>query len=384
MFKFNYFNGKLSQGFVALFSGRMIQFAGAGLIGLFLPVFLYTHLGYDFRFVFLYYLAGHLFYVLLLPWGIQILNKIGLRRSLRASVFFDASYFLCFFLFDYNPDLFLVLSLIVQFFSRLTFWLPYHIDLAKFTASNDRGKEISLIWATKSFLAIIMPILSGFLINYFDFKVVFILAVLTYLMAGIPFLALPRTKERYSWTYWQTIKEFFNKENRGLVLANMANGAENAVAIIIWPIFIWQILDGNYLAVGAISSLIILVTVILQLVVGKYTDIFNKRTILHWGSFFYSIGWFIKVFVATAFHIFAIGIYHKFTQIFKDTPFDTLNYEILADQGHYVDEYTVLKEMAVQLGKAIILIFAILIVFYFGINWTFILAALASLFINLL
>lgn len=384
MFKLNYFNGKLSQGFVALFSGRMIQFVGAGLIGLFLPVFLYTRLNYDFRLVFLYYLAGHLLYASLLPWGIQILNKIGLRRSLRASVFFDAFYYLCFFLFDYNPDLFLVLSLIVQFFSRLTFWLPYHIDLAKFTASNDRGKEISLIWATKSFLAIVMPILSGFLINFFDFKVVFILAVLTYLMAGIPFLALPRTRERYSWTYWQTIKKFFSKENRNLVLANMANGAENAVAIIIWPIFIWQILNENYLAVGAVSSLIILITVILQLMVGKYTDIFNKRTILHWGSFFYSLGWFIKIFVANAFQVFIIGTYHKFTQIFKDTPFDALNYEILADYGHYVDEYTVLKEMAVQLGKVIILVFAILIAFYFGLNWTFILAALASLFINLL
>ena len=81
---------------------------------------------------------------------------------------------------------------------------------------------------------------------------------------------------------------------------------------------------------------------------------------------------------------FFIGTYHVFTKIFKDTPFDTLNYEMMADRGHYVDEYTVLKEIAVQMGKILMLIFAILVALNFGLNWTFALAAIASLFINLM
>jgi len=57
---------------------------------------------------------------------------------------------------------------------------------------------------------------------------------------------------------------------------------------------------------------------------------------------------------------------------------------MMADQGHYVDEYTVIKEMAVNFGKTLILAFAILIALNFGLNWTFILAALASLLVNFL
>ena len=51
----------------------------------------------------------------------------------------------------------------------------------------------------------------------------------------------------------------------------MANGAENAIGVIIWPIFIWQLLEGDYVKVGAISSLIVFVTIAMQLSVGKYT-----------------------------------------------------------------------------------------------------------------
>ncbi|MCK5211741.1 MFS transporter [Candidatus Parcubacteria bacterium] len=380
----HYFNSKLSSGFVALFSGRMMQFAGAGMLGLFLPVYLYMHMGYKISYVLLWYLAGYLGYLIILPIGARFLNKIGLRRSLRISIIFDALYLSSVFLVAKDPVIFGVLAVILIVLARMTFWLPFHVDFAKFTDRGDRGKEVSIIWAMKSFLGILMPIAAGFLIEYFSFTIVFIIGITLYLAAIIPFMSLPRTKEKFVWGYAETIKNFFKKKNRPLVLANIANGAENTVALVIWPIFIWQLLKGNFVAMGLLSSLIVFVGVILQLVAGKYTDIFNKRKLLHWGSIFYALGWLAKVFVLTGFHIFLVGAYHQFARIFKDTPFDALNYEYLADKGHYVDEYTVLKEIAVQVGKVLILIFAIIIVLNFGLNWTFALAALATLFVNLL
>ncbi|MCK5460101.1 MFS transporter [Candidatus Parcubacteria bacterium] len=382
MFKLKYFNNNLSSGFVALFSGRMIQFAAQGLIGLFLPIFLLTKLNYRIEYVFFYYIIGYLSYALLLPIGAQFLNKIGLRRSLRISIIFDGIFYTCFFMVDKNPALFLSLSLVALFFARMLFWLPFHTDFAKFTSKADRGKEVSLMWATRSFLSVVMPIAAGFLIVKFGFNAVFIIAIALYLSAGIPFLTLPRTKERFSWGVIETFKRFFSRKNRKLVLANMANGAENCVGIIIWPIFIWQLLEGDYLKVGILSSLIIFIAITLQLVVGKYTDLFDKRKMLRYGTIFCAIGWIIKIFVLTSFHIFIAGAYHSFARIFKNTPFDTLNYEIMADRGHMVDEYTVLKEIAIQLGRVLMLIFAIVVALNFGLNWTFIVAAVASLLIN--
>jgi len=384
MFKIHYFNGKLSQGFVALFSGRMIQFIATGLSGLFVPIFILTELNYSISWVLVYYIIGHLAYGLVLPWSAQYLNGIGMRRALRISIFFEAAYYLCLFLAKLNPIVFLAFSLLFLVVNRILFWLPYHVDFAKFTDSSNRCKEVSILWAMKTLLSIIMPAVSGILIAFYGFNIVFIFTIIMVLASGIPYLALPRTKERFEWSYPETVKNFFGKKDRKLVLSNLANGAENGVAVVIWPIFIWQIFKGNYAAVGALSSLIVLATLILQLAVGKYADLFSKRKLMHWGSVFYATGWAAKIFVLTAFQTFVVGAYHSFVQIFKDTPFDALNYELLADHGHLVDEYTVLKEMAVQFGKVIIFTLAIAVSAYLGINWTFALAALASLLVNLI
>ena len=381
---FNYFNGSLSRGFVSLYCGRMIQYIGHGLIVLFIPIYLLTVYNGRIELVLLFYLIGHLTYGLFLPLGVQSLNKIGLRKSLIISNFLFAGYFVCLFLLEYQVLAFSLLALLVLMLSRTMFWLPYHTDLAKFTDKANRGKSISLLWATYSLLAVIIPVISGFLIGRFGYTLVFILAIIIYLISIIAYVTLPRTKERYSWGYLETFQRFFSRKNKKLVLANMANGAENAVSIIIWPIFIWQILKGNYFAVGAISSLIVLATIAIQLGIGHYTDKLDKRKMIHWGSFLYASGWLAKVFVATSFQVFIVGTYHSFTQIFKDTPFDALNYELLSDHGHFIDEYTVLKEIAVQWGKVLVLVIAIAVVLNFSINWTFALAALASLFITLL
>ena len=61
---------KFSQGFWALFLGRMTQFVGYSLIGLFLPIFLLITFG-RLEWVVIYYLVGHLLYVLFLPLGAQ-------------------------------------------------------------------------------------------------------------------------------------------------------------------------------------------------------------------------------------------------------------------------------------------------------------------------
>jgi MFS family permease len=380
----HYFNSKIHPGFVALFSGRMIQFAGLGLTGLFLPVFLFTQLNFSFSVVAAYYIIGFLSYGMLLPLGAHYLNRFGFQRAIRASVILDALYYICMFMMAYEKWIFLLLSIPIFVLARMLFWLPYNVDLAKFTDKNDRGKGIGLIWATKSFLDVAMPIVAGVLLGTLGFHVVFIISIIIYLLAGIPFMALPHANEKFSWTYVKTFRKFFAKENRKLVAANMANGAEGVVAMVIWPIFIWQVLKGNYYAVGAVSSLIVLFGVIIQLFVGRFCDVANKRLIIKWGSVLYSSGWALKVFVISSFHIFVAGAWHTFAGIFKNTSFDALNFEILADHGHYVDEYTVLKEMAIQFGRVLILLAAIVISLLFGINWTFALAALASLLIMLL
>lgn len=371
-------------GFHAILTHQLIQTVGNGLLGIFVPIFFLMKFSGRIDHVLLVFLAGFSLYALSVPVGAIFLNRLGIRRSLRFSLVFECAMYAALFFYDASPALMLGLFLFSQLLMRVLFWVPFHVDLAKFTVKCERGRKISTISALQMLIEVVMPIVSGYILATYGFGVAFILAIIVYAISSFPFALLPETYEKFTWSLADTYRKFFAAENRKLVLANFAYGMENGVGGIIWPIFIWQILRGNFLQVGAISSAIVFITMLFQLTVGRYADVLNKRTMLHFGTFLYALGWLAKIFVLTAFQVFIVGIYHNFTSILKDTPFTVLNYDLLADCGHYIDEYTVLKEMAIQLGKVAMLLLALVLVSTLGLNWTFAIAAIASLLINIL
>ena len=66
------------------------------------------------------------------------------------------------------------------------------------------------------------------------------------------------------------------------------------------------------------------------------------------------------------------------------TPFDAMIYEKAADEGHYVDEFTVIREMAVNFGRGLMLLLVIILSLFVSIQITFILGAMAAISFNLL
>ena len=382
-----YLNNRLPKGLIALFTAKTILMAASGLLGLFLPIFLYKLFGNNFQYAMLYYGVSSLIYALLVPLGALYLYKFGFRNALFMSSIWGALFYVAFYFTNVENAFYLIpLSILILTLNRICYWLPYHVDFAILTNKSERGKQFSVFESTRNILSGLIPILSGFLVARFGFDSIFAIAVILFAASSFSYLKVPRTNEVYSWSYKQTWQEFFHKKNRKTVFAFMADGAEGIVGMIVWPIFIYELLKGDILQVGILSSLIIVVTVIAQIALGKYIDKKkeNKEGILKWGSSLYSIGWVFKIFIFTAFHIFVVGVYHNLMKIFLRTPFDVLTYEIAADQGHYVDEFTVMHEMAIHFGKVLAVISAIILSLFLPLQWTFGLAALAAISFNLL
>lgn len=384
--KNNYGNLPLSRGFTYLYAGKTIVMIASAMLGLFLPIFLYEFFDQNLQKVLLFYGVGFLSYGVLIVFTVRFLNKYGFRRALQTSVLMGMAYYVVFYFLNQENMYYLIpLALLFLLLFRLTYWIPYHVDFAKFTNRKTRGRQISAIWATQAIFGISLPFFSGFMISRFGFDVLFLIAILLFFASGIPYLAIPRTREKYRWKWKRTWREFFSQRRRKVHLAHAALGAENLISLTVWPIFIFQLLEGNYFQVGAVSTLIIGATALIQFLVGRHIDIKGSgESILKWGSLFYAFGWIIKIFISTAFQIFLVGAYHSITGIFAKTPFDVLSYEIAADQEHYVDEYTVLREMSIQFGRVVMIIFIILFSFILSLQWIFILAAGAALGFNLL
>ena len=118
---------------------------------------------------------------------------------------------------------------------------------------------------------------------------------------------------------------------------------------------------------------------------GKKLDkAFSRKKFLKIGSIFNSIGWLIKISIETAFQVFVIGAFHSVVRILARTPFETLSYDMLADQVHFVDEFTVLKEIAVNTGRIISYVLVAIFAVMFPLQFMFVIAAVASIFFNFL
>lgn len=374
-------NKELRTGFLGLYFGRVIAAVSTGLLGVFLPIFLYNILGGNIGLVMLYYAASCIAYLFLVAFGAKFLNKFGFRKALvlasLAAALINIAYY-----FTTKENMMILLPLTIFFLVvyRILFWIPYHVDFAIFTGGGKRGGQVGLMLSSITLLGVVGPMVAGYVITTWTIQVLFFVAIIIYALGMIPFAIVPRTNERFSWNYTRAWRELFAKRNRGVFWASIAMGAEEMISTVVWPIFIFLLLKGGYFKVGALSSFIVGITVLLQYMFGKYLDRIGKKDrALKAGSIFYSLGWIVKIFVVTAFHVFIVGLYHKITRVITDTSYDTIFYEIAADQGHYVDEFTVLGEMAIQIGKvsgvALVAILALVV----SLKWTFIIGALASL-----
>lgn len=376
-----YFDGKISKGFISLYNSKTLGWIGVGLFGIFLPVFLYELFDKNFVYVAMYYLVGWLIYPLTAVLGAKFLNTFGFKKALQLSSVWGALFYLVFFFVnEANVISIILLSLVFLTMFRLFHWLPFHVDFTKFSDTENRGRQISLMEGTAYAIGAITPIIAGFIIFRVGFSALFLIATFLYLASLIPLLTIPRTQEKFTWGYWETWKRLLSKKHRKTNIAFAADGAEGAIGIVIWPIFIYEILSGNYVAIGAISSAVIGLTIALQMLTGRYVDKqLAKKKILGIGSVFYSLGWIFKIFIATGFQIFVVDIYHRATRVFSQTAFGVLMYDFMSKEGHYVDEYTILRELAINLGRVVVLAVAIVLSLHVSLAWTFVLAAGASM-----
>ena len=379
-----YLKTRLQPGLVSIYSNRVIQQIAAGLIGFFTPIFLFNYFNESIQKVLLFFLITYGLYGLMVPLGAMLMSKIGLKKSMIIGSLFLVSYFVSLYALSKDVSFALFSTILTVTLFRFFYWIPYHTEFAESSDKSFRGKEVALLISVSALVSIFLPFLAGVVIDRFSFSILFLISVTISSISIIPILLLKPVKEKYNYSYLQTFKELFSKKNRKQLLAYTGQGAEVVIGFVIWPIFIFQLLNNNYIFVGVISSLVVLVSILLRLLIGDLSDKQDKRRIIKAGSIFHAIGWIGKVFIQTGFQIFAVGTYHAFTSVIMKTPFTTLMYEQAADRGHYVDEYTVLREMAAMIGRVLMLILVFILLSFVSLNFVFVLAAIATLLFSIL
>jgi len=372
-----------SKGLISLYSGKLLLEFGGKIFGIFFPIFLYQQYK-DINLVVLYFIIGSLGYALTMQMGAKLMTKIGIRASLILSVFFRIPYFAAFYFFPSNPALYTAIALVSTIIIRNLFWVPFHTESAKLSDKKTRGKQLSVIFSAAALLSMAAPLLAGFILERWDFAVIAILAGVLCIISIVPLWFLPPSKEEFSWSFLETWKYFLHPFNRRMVFAYMSDGLVNIINSVFWPLFIFTILDEQYQVMGLLTSGVILVGIVLRLFIGNLLDRWQKYKLVRVGVALNATAWFLKTLVVSGLHVFLVSTYHAFALIILRTSLDTLVYEKAADRGHYIDEYTVIKEISINMGRVIGLAGLIILLLFLPMQASFVVAGAAVLFVNLL
>ncbi len=367
---------------------RLIAFSAGTFVGIFMPIFLFEMFDRNIIPVLLFYAIDFGFKMPFFVPAAKLFSKIGLNKSMLIGTVGAAGFYGSFFLLEkgipVHPFFILAMAIIFLMVLSTMYWSPFHIDFAEFSDQKKRGSQLGLFYAIQKVVGVIGPVAAGIVIATAGYSTAFAVGMILVSLSALPLLKLPTFKVTYEFGYIETFKKLFSKQYLPMSLSMMARGGENMVGSVIWPIFLFTLFKGDYLEVGIVSGIIVVIALSLELFVGKKSDTLKKASLLKWGTGIYALGWVSKAFVDSVVAVFVTSAFHNLGSIFMITPMDSMMYEQAADSGHYVDEYTVIREMALSIGRVLMLLLLVPVLFFAPLPVAFIVAAFTALGVNML
>lgn len=365
---------------VALLSNRILFRLGFGLVGVFTPIFFYDAFGQSLYALLAVYILLNALNVFVTPLGSMLLKRMGVRGLLAVSIPFAVLSVVGLYVGVEHPFLAVALFLIGSTFFHSLYWVPFHTDLGHVLNKKHAGTRMVFFHNAAEVMNTVTPLVGGALILVLGFQKLFILAGMVLLSTLIPTYFIQEIYERYAWGYWETFRHLFAYKNRALLYAYTADGAQSIITAVVWPVFVFELLHQNYLSVGFVTSLTTIAVLMLNVVVGKFVDHVGEAKALTYSSILSASGWVVKFFVDSAFQVFVADTYHRLGRTVNQVTFDAATYEHSADNGHYIDEFTTLKEMALNIGRVLMLSGVAGLLWYLGnIRLVFIIAAGATM-----
>jgi hypothetical protein len=322
------------------------------LIALFVPLYLHVELGYSMPTTLYFFIFYSVILAICTPLAAKFSSKFGLKHSILLSVPLYLAFILALYLLPvWNFPLPLVAAL---FGASVSFyWVGMHLVFHHASDKKNRGAEFGKRAGVSILATMSGPLIGGLLIKFVGFRIVFVLVSLILLLSSL-FLFL--SKEDYI-KYHFNFRSLFDKNHWQYPLVFMARGMRSMAAGVVWPLFIFVILN-DYLSLGFVGFLLSGLSAILVLIMGKFSDHTSKRKIILWTTGFESLSWFLRAFVSTVGQVMGVTIFGGITYGAMESPLGALEYD---NANGTIAPYFVGREMYICLGRIFLLTFILMI-----------------------
>jgi hypothetical protein len=196
-----------------------------------------------------------------------------------------------------------------------------------------------------------------------------------------PLSRVAESYERYAHGYRETFGRLLDREHRALLLHGVCAGIEGTALLLAWPIVIFLITDRSFSLTGALLSVSLVTAAIVRVL---------WRRLVSWRAPSPPVSmalagspWILRLVAAAPIDIVVVDAYaHGGAS--PSEGIDRAAFEQHADGAAYFDEYTVLKEEALALGRLLaalgVAAFALDASLSFALVALFVAAGLASMF----
>ncbi len=344
-------------------SAGILNFATSS-IALFEPIYL-TVIGFSIIQVLLYYLAVYALMFLLLPCIHLVSRNLGFQHAILYSSPFLIVTYLSLYAAKFYPW-FIVLAALAAAIQIVLYWPSFHGELAGFGVDGQRGKEISSVSGAIALSSILGPLFGGVMIAVVGFPALFAVASMLIIASNVPFLSIPDGRHRDGFEYRAAFRRLAAGENRRQVVSFLALG-EDLISLVVWPIFIYQTLQG-FTATGAVVSISLLVTTAITLFIGRISDVQSRHAVMRTGLIFLAGAWIARALARTGTAVFGADALYRVAGNTLWIPLLSMVYGRAKRAS--VLEGIVLFEQSLALGKILACLLGIVVLMIFPGSFT--------------
>lgn len=317
------------------------------LLAIFIPLYLFNDRGFSLDQTLLFFVFYSIIFAVCTPVAAAFASRFGVKHSILFAsplylLFIASLYFL-----PTSPWLLLAASSFLGA-SQAFYWMGLHLVFYHVSHPKHRAEEVGIRSGVTVIATVFGPLLGGFVITFFGFKVLFAVTAFFLLGSGL-FLFV--SKEKYE-KYHFSVKAMFDQKDWKNSLFFISKGTFVSAEGVVWPLFIFLIL-GSYITMGLVGSLMSMSSAALFWLTGRYSDRHaNHRNIIRWSTFANSIILVGQAMVTTVFQVFALSILFSLTNALREAPIGALEYEKAKGQ---VAAYFVSREVFICIGRILLL-----------------------------
>ena len=351
-----------------LHAARLMRTIAINLGAAFISVYM-VQIGYSLMFISLFWASYYLFKVIIMIPLAQLIAMIGSRKAIFISNLLYAPSMISFILLPSYGLSMLVVTVLFQATSAALYDMGYLVGLSRLSRDRKPGREVAMMKIAEMIAKGLTPLIGGLLAMFFDPRAMMIISVGFFILASAP---LVRMVDSMTTGFRLAPKGFPWKKTAQSLLVQMPIGFDSYASTTAWSLFLVTLIfnaSGNqvYAELGALTSFILVVSLVSAYAYGKLIDKKAGGQLLIWTAIGNVIANIFRAFVRTP--VAAVGTNAAHEVMLTGYSMASLRGMIdVANTTGYRVFYIAMVQLTVDLGAMIGALLLALIIGFVGVG----------------